>query len=88
MKKDPSMEEVENLPVTYLAGEGISLCLELLSSISEVFDAAIASLEGERTEYQEYSNCSSVPEVRSEVIFPVIGLFDSDMFILNYGKFY
>ena len=82
------MEELENLPSPYSSGEGLSLCLDLLSSVSEVFDAAIASMEEQEMEYEQYHNPSVVLKVRSEVIFPVIGLFDTDMFILNYSKFY
>ena len=88
MKEKFSIEEMETLPEAYLNGEGVSLCLELLSTVCEVFDAAIASLEEERRDCHPFDTHPLTLEIRSEVIIPVIGLFDSDMFILNYGKFY
>ena len=89
MTEEFFVEELKKLPISELKEEGISLCLELMASIAEVFDAAMASLEEELISGGPFSDhARSREEVRSEVVFPGIALFDSSMFILNYGRFY
>lgn len=85
----------KRLPIAYFGGEGHEICLELLSLVygeSEITPISCAMQESESDDYlsQKYINHVKpmLLEVEGEIIFPLAGMFDSDMFIINYKKFY
>jgi len=89
----------KKLPVpAHFEAEGMLVCLELLSSVygeSEISPIPVTSQIDENSEMDDYLTqkykdqvCPLVLAVEGEIIFPLIGMFDSDMFILNYRQFY
>ncbi len=96
MKKTDFTGNTKKLPVAHYGEEGMDVCMELLSLVygeSEITPVAVEFDEmGEEEDYltQKYRDQVSplFLEVAGEIVFPLPGLFDSDMFILNYRKFY
>ena len=95
MKKQSFVGNLKKLPVAYFGEEEMTVCLELLSLVygeSEIIPVPITFDEGDEEDYlsQKYKDQVSplFLAVEGEIIFPLIGMYDSDMFILNYRKFY
>jgi thioredoxin-related protein len=96
MKKANFTGNTKKLPVAGCGEEGMEVCMELLSLVygeSEITPIAVDLEEkGDEEDYltQKYRDQVSplFLEVSGEIVFPLPGLFDSDMFILNYRKFY
>ncbi len=95
MKKQNFVGNVKKLPVAYFGEEGMSVCLELLSLVygeSEIMPVPVNFEEGDEEDYlsQKYKDQVGplLLAVEGEIIFPLLGMYDSDMFILNYRKFY
>ena len=96
MKKQKFIGNAKKLPVAYFGEEEMSVCLELLTLIygeSEITPVPVDfEGKGDEEDYlsQKYKDQVSplFLAVEGEIIFPLPGLFDSDMFILNYRQFY
>lgn len=94
-----SLSSAKKLPVpAHFEGDGMLVCLELLSSVygeTEIVPVPMASEMHQNSEADDYLTqkykdqvCPLLLEVEGEIIFPLVGMFDSDMFILNYRQFY
>ncbi len=94
----PSQEgnqKIKKLPVSFVEDANIILCLELLSVIYEescILPVTIDVGPSDDDDYlsQKYLDQVTllVLEVQKEIVFPLIRLYDSEMFVLNYQKFY
>ncbi len=89
------MGNAKKLPVAYFGGEEMSVCLELLSLIygeSEITPVPINIEDSDEEDYLSRKYKDQVQPlllaVEGEIIFPLLGMYDSDMFILNYRQFY
>ncbi len=96
MERQRPPEYVKTLPVAYF-GEQDDLCLELLSSVYGETDIVPVPVEFESAVSDEEDYLSRKYKelvqplflaVAGEIIFPLIGMFDTEMFILNYSRFY
>ena len=83
----------DEIPAVRVAGSTFSMCIELLEELyEEVYEDSIYSdisaLEIE--ESKGYSNRVEPDyiELRGEVVFPLKCLFDSEMVLFDYCKFY
>ncbi len=95
MKKSIRGKNGKRLPVAYFAEGEMNVCLELLRSVygeSEIMPVPLLLETDESDDYlsRKYRNHVEplLLEVEGEVIFPPTEMFDSDMFILNYRRFY
>lgn len=95
MKKQNFTGNAKKLPVAYFGGEEMEVCLELLSLVygeSEIIPVPVEFEEGAEEDYlsQKYKDQVKplLLAVEGEIIFPLIGMYDCDMFILNYRQFY
>lgn len=85
----------KKLPVSGFEHEQFLVCLELLSVIYAESSILPVSLEERDPDSEDYLSQKYLDvmepmmlEIKGEFIFPVMGLFDSKMFVLNYQKFY
>jgi hypothetical protein len=83
----------EEIPVVHFAGSTFSMCIELLEELYEeaVEDGIYRDLnEIESEDIPGYSNRvePECTELKGEVVFPLKCLFDSEMVLFNYCKFY
>jgi|GEM_PF-3089811 len=95
MKKQILMGNGKKLPVAYFGEEEMNVCFELLSLVYGETEITPVHLELQDAETDDYLSQKYRDQVEplllaveGEVIFPLTGMFDSDMFILNYRKFY
>jgi hypothetical protein len=95
MKKANFVKNAKKLPVAYFGEEEMDVCLELLSLVygeSEITPVPINIEGNEEEDYLSGKYRNQVEPlmlaVEGEIIFPLKGMFDSDMFILNYRQFY
>ena len=85
----------KKLPIIGFDHEHLLVCLELLSVIyaeSSILPVSVQERDLDSEDYlsQKYLDVMEPLklEVKGEFIFPLMGLFDSKMFVLNYQKFY
>lgn len=95
MKKPSFVGNAKKLPVAFFGEEGMDVCLELLSLVYGESEIAPVPVNFEADEMEDYLRQKHRDKVEplllaveGEIIFPLRGLFDSDMFILNYRQFY
>lgn len=88
-------ERTKKLPVTLEGDINELLCLELLAVLYEDSSILPVIVDVEPSEDEDYLSqkyldqvTPLVLETRCEIVFPVIRLYDTEMFVLNYQKFY
>lgn len=86
---------IKKLPISPLKGNESPLHLELLSLVYEESSICPVSCHIEDDDGRDYLAQKYVDEVehlmlqvKGEVIFPLLGLFNCKMFTMNYRKFY
>lgn len=96
MKNGTQIRSVKTLPVAYFGEEEVDdVCLELLASIYGESEIVPVPTVCETTDEEDYLSRKYKAQVQplflaveGEIIFPPIGMFDSEMFLLNYRLFY
>ena len=90
-----SLGKPKKLPMAHSERDQFLAYLELLSLTYEESSILPVLLEVKKTDDQDYLSQKYIDlveplmlEVKGEVIFPEIDLFDSHMIVLNYRKFY
>jgi hypothetical protein len=83
----------DEIPAVHLAGATFSMCIELLSELHEdeyvePSLGGIKDLEPEESVGYAGRVEPDLIELRGEVVFPLKCLFDSEMVLFNYCKFY
>ena len=86
---------IKKLPIVPLEGRNKLVHLELLSLVYKESSIVPISCEIQENDDRDYLTQRYVDqmqhliiEVKGEIVFPLIGLFDCGMFALNYRKFY
>jgi hypothetical protein len=91
----PSKGKTKKLPVAYTGDINEIICLALLAVVYEESSILPVSIDVQESEAEDYLSQKYIDQFKplvleafSEIVFPAIRMYDSEMFILNYQKFY